>query len=357
MESWFPGMPQQEIYLAVLDRMASSSFADLARAAGHIDLAEQATKRADNIGRTIEKEYYLPTEVSYAFSRNANETVDATATIFPAMASWNGTYTLDHVDEMMSRWGSSDFSTDWGARILSDRESIYDPISYHQGSVWPLFTGWVSVAAYRAGQGLIGYAQFMQNVNLTWSQDLGKVTQLLSGQFYQSLGRSTAHQLWSSAMVISPVLRGMFGLSWDTADQTLSVTPHLPADWNVARLRRIPFGNSDLDLTFRRKKLELLVEASGDAAKTVHLNSLAPGASTEGGVLRIPLPAVEVCIKQELSEFGSQTRQMKVLNEQNLLHELKPQASILSCCAQTIPKSGLIRAMPRLDRSRIASAR
>jgi glycogen debranching enzyme len=323
VESWIPTMPHQEIYLAVLDEMASTAFADLARAAGHSDLAEQATRRAHDIGLKIEQEYFLPAVNFYAFSRNADGTTDDTATIFPSVAWWDGTYKLDHAEEMMRRWGSSEFSTDWGARILSDRVSFYDPISYHQGSVWPLFTGWLSVAEYRAGHPLVGYAQLMQNAELTRSQDLGDVTELLSGEFYQVLGRSTAHQLWSSAMVISPVLRGMFGLMWDSGDRTLTVTPHLPADWDSAKLRRVPLGSNDLDLTFTRHQGELLVEISGDAAKTVHLTSLAPGASTKAGVLHIPLSPVEASVKSGLPEFGAETRQMKVLDEQNLPHELK----------------------------------
>ena len=36
--------------------------------------------------------------------------------------------------------------------------AFYDPISYHQGSVWPLLTGWLAVAEYRAGQPLAGEA-------------------------------------------------------------------------------------------------------------------------------------------------------------------------------------------------------
>ena len=39
-----------------------------------------------------------------------------------------------------------------GTRDLSPTVSFYDPISYHQGSVWPLFTGWVSVSEYHNGR-------------------------------------------------------------------------------------------------------------------------------------------------------------------------------------------------------------
>ena len=54
-------------------------------------------------------------------------------------------------------------ATDWGHRILSERSHLYDPLSYHYGSVWPLFTGWASVAAYRYGRPHVGYQALMAN--------------------------------------------------------------------------------------------------------------------------------------------------------------------------------------------------
>ena len=319
VESWIPTMPHQEIYLAALDEQASLAFANLARATGHVDLAAAARQRAEHIAATIESEYYLPDSQNYAFSWNGNGQRDETATIFPSVAWWDGDWQLAHPEAMMERWAASEFSTDWGLRDLSDRTSFYDPISYHQGSVWPLFTGWASVAEYRAGHPLSAYAHLMQNVDLTWAQDPGDVTELLSGQFYQALGRSTAHQLWSSAMVISPILRGMFGLEWDAATSTLTVTPHLPAAWNQAAIHRLPFGDRTLDLTFRRDGGELLVRCM-DAA--VHLASHSPGARMQDGALRIPLPPVEAAISPELPEFGSETSQLKVLADDYEEHSL-----------------------------------
>jgi glycogen debranching enzyme len=314
VESWVPALPHQEIYLAALDEQASLAFADLAQATGHNDSAEQARQRAHRIGDAIEKEYYLPAFGFYAFSHNLDGSNDDTPTIFPSVAWWDGTFGLAHADAMLSRWGSTEFSTDWGTRILSDRVGFYDPISYHQGTVWPLFTGWVSLAEYRTRHTLSGYEHLMQNANLTWSQDPGSVTELLSGKFYQVLGRSTAHQLWSSAMVVSPILRGMFGLEWNALGHALNVTPRLPADWNTASIRRVPLGNSSVDLSFTRRGQELIVQIVGDAGG-VRLQSHAEDGKAEGGALHIPLPAVEIAIKEELPSFGAETRQMKVLDE------------------------------------------
>jgi glycogen debranching enzyme len=324
VESWIPSMPHQEIYLAALDEEASLAFANLARTTNHDDLANHAEQRASRIAKTIETEYYIAGTQDYAFSWNGAGERDETETIFPSVAWWDGTYGLDHSDTMLQSWAGSDISTDWGTRILSDQTWFYDPISYHQGTVWPLFTGWVSEAEYRAGHPLAGYAHLMQNVNLTWAQDPGDVTELLSGQFYQVLGRSTAHQLWSSAMVLSPILRGLFGLEWNASANTMTVTPHLPASWDQASISRIPLGNGTVNLTFRREGEELVVRVSDGA---VHLASLARGATVRNGALYIPLPPVEVFIDQHLPEFGAETSQMKVLSERYGDHGLALQLS------------------------------
>lgn len=130
VESWVPSMPQQEIYLAALDEQASLAFADLARNIGRAIIASNAAARASHLGSIIEHEYHLPSSGFYAFNRNRDGTTDDTATIVPAVAWWDGTYALNHPATMMRRWASSEFSTDWGARILSDHVSFYDPITW-----------------------------------------------------------------------------------------------------------------------------------------------------------------------------------------------------------------------------------
>ena len=200
-------------------------------------------------------------------------------------------------------------NTDWGLRDVANDEKIYDGMSYHQGSVWPLFTGWAALAEYRGGQPLAGYQMLMENANLTRAQDLGAVTELLSGDFFVPFGRSTSHQLWSSAMVITPTLRGLFGISIDATTKTITVNPHLPAGWDRAEVLnlQIPGGQTTLYFSRIRDRLEVyLTPTEGD---DWHLKSDMPGETfgvlesnrihgdpkkfAEQGI-RIPLPALEV---------------------------------------------------------------
>jgi len=317
VESWPPGMPHQEVYLAALDQQSADSMSRLASLAGDAVLAAAARKTADLVQSAIAKEYFEPADQFYAFSRGADGALDRTATIFPAVAWWSGRSRLPDSESMLNRWASREFSTDWGTRDVSGRTPFFDPISYHQGSVWPLYTGWVSLAEYRTGHTLAAYAHLMQNADLTWAQDLGAVTELLSGEFFQPLGRSSSHQIWSSAMVVSPALRGLFGLDWDALHHTLRLAPHLPATWDHARLRQVAVGGARVDLEFNREGHAMRVRAHSSAPVCLAPQSAARDQDCRAGnnELLIPLPAIELELAHALPLAGSETSQVKVVGQ------------------------------------------
>ena len=323
VESWPGGMPHQEIYLAALDQQSCASMAHLAALMHDDALARAAHNQAERIRAKLAPEYYDESKQFYAFSRNADGTIDKTATIYPSVAWWTGELSLPRAEPMLDRWASAEFSTDWGTNDVSDKEPIYDPISYHQGTVWPLFTGWVSLAEYRAGRPASAFAHLMQNADLTYAEDPGAVTELLSGEFFQPLGRSSSHQTWSSAMAFTPAIRGLFGLDGDALHHTLRIAPHLPAAWDSAQLRHVSVGTTQFDLSFKRMGEHLIVEAkSAQPQQLCLVPQNAPpreectAAPTTIHELRIELPPVEVGIPHGLPEAGARTQQLKVLNEE-----------------------------------------
>ena len=282
VESWPGGMPHQEVYLALLDQQASNAYAEIERILGNQAESDAAGTRARDIAARIETEYYDSQKGCYAFATNPagtpNSPVDRTTTVYPALAWWSSSTSvkppLAHGDDCLKQFAAHPLNTDWGLRDLSNEEKIYDGMSYHQGSVWPLFTGWAALAEYRGNQPLAGYQMLMENAHLTWAQDLGAATELLSGDFFVPFGRSTTHQLWSSAMVIIPTLRGLFGIDIDAQTKTITVNPHLPANWDHAEVRDLPLPNGKGTIHFNRQGARWLVEV---ANKDWELKSDVPG--------------------------------------------------------------------------------
>ncbi|HMG86894.1 MAG TPA: hypothetical protein VK574_14275 [Terracidiphilus sp.] len=320
VESWPGGMPHQEIYLALLDQQASSAMGYIESMLKDTSKEEAAKRRADKLAKTINDEYWDAQKNCYAFSRNADGSLDRTSTVYPALAWWDpagGKSVLAQPDGCLSQIAASALNTDWGLRDVANTEPIYDGTSYHQGSVWPLFTGWAALAEYRGGQPLAGYQLLMENANLTKAQDLGAATELLSGDFYVPFGRSTSHQLWSSAMVITPILRGMFGISIDAQTKTITVNPHLPAGWDHAEIKNLHVGDETVDLKISLTNKAVLIWQRGSSKSGIHLRSVGPQAAAlaDGGISLVRHP-VEVSLPSQMPSSGDRTKFCHMLSEQ-----------------------------------------
>jgi glycogen debranching enzyme len=317
VEAWPPKMPHQEIYLAALDQASSQAIAEMAQLMQDQTLATSAAAQSKHIAEVVAS--YRQADGVYAFSRNTDGSFDQTSTIFPSVALWSDKKSLSEPDAMLSLWASHHFATDWGVRSVSDTAAVFDPISYHQGSVWPLFTGWASLAQYRADRPLAGYAALMRNADLTWAQDPGFVTEVLSGRFFQPLGRSSSHQLWSSAMVLSPAIRGLFGIDVDALHRNLHLQPHLPASWDFAEIHNVRVGDDLYEIKLKRERNHLLATVSSTQPTILCLNNQNEAChdrSTTSRTISLPLPAVEVSLpEQQLPEAGSVTSQPRVIDE------------------------------------------
>jgi glycogen debranching enzyme len=269
----------EEIYQQGVWIEACRSLAELAQVKGDAALAAEAAARAERTRAALETTYWLEGRGSYAFatkrpparpgpiaaeagpghaarSARLEELRDAPLydedTVLPAVPMAWGLVDGARAQLALDRLGSAAIASDWGARLLSRDSRLYDPLSYHHGSVWPLFTGWASLAAYRYGRAHVGRQALMANALLTEPGALGYVTELLSGDFNAPFGRSSHHQIWSEAMVAAPLLRGLFGLEALEGGRTLRVAPQAPADWPRAALRGVSVGASRYDVVFER---------------------------------------------------------------------------------------------------------
>jgi hypothetical protein len=99
----------------------------------------------------------------------------------------------------------------------------------------------------------------MANALLSYTGALGYVTELLSGDFNAPFGRSSHHQVWSEAMVITPTLRGLLGIEITGGGRELRFAPQLPANWNRVEARNVAAGDARYDLKLERAEGRLTI--------------------------------------------------------------------------------------------------
>ncbi len=111
--------------------------ADLFRSFGNPDRATELRDRAKELKAAFDEQFWMPEESFYAVGLDGNgDTIDCVATN-PGHCLWSGIVPEDRADDVVDRLIADDMFSGWGIRTVSATHDVYNPQSYHLGSVWP----------------------------------------------------------------------------------------------------------------------------------------------------------------------------------------------------------------------------
>jgi GH15 family glucan-1,4-alpha-glucosidase len=271
---WIEGGPlypvRVELYQASLGLEALRALSHLAHLLGKEDLSQQLAQTFERQKPLLDKVFWSQEKQVYAYaldanSKEANLKRVEKASVLAAVPMWFTQLDEDRARSMIGQLAGPDHQTDWGMRIISSHDPDYDPGGYHFGTVWPLFTGWASVGEYRYHRPLPAFSNLRANALLVFDGSLGHVAEVLSGKYYQTLATGSPHQIWSAAMVVNPLLGGLFGLQPDASACHLDFVPHVPADWNSFSVTNVRLNAMALNLNYQRApdNIRLEVQSTG----------------------------------------------------------------------------------------------
>ncbi len=228
------------------------ALANFAHLAGKEDAGKDLEKTFGQQKPQMNDVFWIADKKRFAFALDSNDHAVDEPTVLSTVPMWFGLLDEPKADSMITQLADLDQQTDWGMRIISDHSPKFSGGGYHYGSVWPLFTGWAAVGEYRYHRAQSAYENLRANALLGLDGSLGHFSEVLSGAYYQSLSTSSPHQIWSAAMVLSPILRGMLGLETDAIHRTLRFTPHVPADWTRFTAENVRIGQSTVSMNYKK---------------------------------------------------------------------------------------------------------
>jgi glycogen debranching enzyme len=179
-------------------------------------------------------------------------------------------------DQLLSR----DFFSGWGIRTIGASESRYNPMSYHNGSVWPHDNALIGLGLARYGCKSHLLKLFASLFDAARYMDLRRLPELYCG-FGRAPGKSPTFypvacspQAWASAAPFA-LLQACLGLEIDFAANTVFFRqPRLPAFLDEVKIRSLEIGDSRLDILLRRDGSDVSVNVPhrvGDARVEVTL--------------------------------------------------------------------------------------
>jgi glycogen debranching enzyme len=270
-----------EHYLAACWGQALEEAAFVARSLGKSEIARRWGREATSVKKVTQKDFWNIRTGRFNFGKMADGTYRTEKTALTTPGIYFGMASEAQANQCLTAFAANDFSTDWGVRIIGKGDPLYNPTGYHYGSVWPLFTGWASLAEFVSGRALQGFQHLYSNVGLFRPFAAGYTQEVLNGECLQQAG-VCPHQAWSETMVLQPMLEGMLGLKIDSLKRRLILRPYFPPQWRTAEIRHIPVAGELLELRMERTKGQTLFRfrSSGPHPILVQLQPYLPLAST-----------------------------------------------------------------------------
>jgi glycogen debranching enzyme len=240
---------QGYVYAAYLAR------ALLAQEAGDTEGARNWRERAARLKREFNERFWLPELGCYALGLDRDKRpIDALASNMGHLL-WTGIVEQDKAAAVANRLLSPEMFSGWGVRTLATTMGAYNPMSYHNGSVWPHDNGIIAAGLMRYG--FVEHAQRVACAVLDAAAEFdGRLPELMCGFDRSEYPRPVPYptacspQAWAAATPIE-LLRVLLRVEPCLPHGRIRLDPALPPRFRALLLRDVPLSGARVRVDVR----------------------------------------------------------------------------------------------------------
>ena len=245
---------------------AKRAAARLAKALGKHDWADRLEVQAGILKTRFEECFWLPELETYALALDGQKRPCRVRTSNAGHCLYCGIASPDHATRIARTLLAPDFFSGWGVRTVAISEARYNPVSYHNGSVWPHDNAVVALGISNYGfrdlaeQILSGLMDVSAHVELQRLPELVCGLERRSGEGPTLYPVACAPQAWAAGAVFM-LLEACLGISIDAPNQRLTLEqPYLPPMISHLWIKRLEVRAASIDLSFERRDNAVRVE-------------------------------------------------------------------------------------------------
>jgi glycogen debranching enzyme len=231
--------------------------ADCARKLGHTARAKQLLAKAAKLKQRFEDRFWLEDLGTYALALDGRKQPCRVRTSNAAHTMFTGIMSPERARLVAAGTMRPQFNSGWGIRTVAANEVRYNPMSYHNGSVWPHDNAMIAFGFSRYGlteflepvfNGLMQAAAYM---------DQRRLPELFCG-FPRRRSRgptlypvACSPQAWASGAVFQ-LLQAVLGLEYDLSAKAIRLhNPAVPMSAGEIAVRNIRLGDASISFTVK----------------------------------------------------------------------------------------------------------
>lgn len=239
--------------------------ATLRQMGGDTERADRLEASAAALREQFNRDFWLPDLGFYAQVLDGHKQALPELTSNVGHALLGGILTPERARQVAERLLRPDMSSGWGIRTRASSDIAYNPMSYHNGSVWPHDNSLIIWGMQRSGLRDAANAISGQIFAAAHYYPRMRLPELMCG-FGREDGASEgpaeypvscSPQAWAAGTPYL-ILQSILGLEPDAAGNVLTVTPHLPAWLGRIDVQNLRVGSGRVSFVASKDGLEII---------------------------------------------------------------------------------------------------
>jgi glycogen debranching enzyme len=230
----------------------------------HDDRTTEWRMRAEQVRSLVEEKFWMEDEGFYAVALDGDGQQCRAIASNAGHLLFTGLPSLERARRVTKRLLSAEFRTGWGIRTLEVGQARFNPMSYHNGSVWPHDTAMAAagMAAYGERDAV---AEILAEIYAAAAHFHLRLPELFCG-FPREPGEppiaypvACLPQAWAAGSVFL-MLQATLGLSIDAWTETIDLAdPVLPAGLDRLKITGLEVGGAVVDLNIQHADARAVV--------------------------------------------------------------------------------------------------
>lgn len=251
-----PGIALCEVQGYVYE--AKRLIAVAAEALGKDELATKLRAQAEKLRQHFVEAFWSEELGTYALALDGDKQPCLVRSSNAGHCLFSGIADPAHAQRMTDLMLGEDYFSGWGIRTIAQGEARYNPMSYHNGSIWPHDNSMIGYGMGRYGDKHAAAAVLTSLFEVSHHYELRRLPELFCGFERQPQQGPTFYpvaclpQAWAAGSVFL-LLQACLGLEIDGVKRKLTFSrPVLPAQLNKLTLYHLTIGEAAIDVALQR---------------------------------------------------------------------------------------------------------